>query len=287
MLRVIVPLLIFLFLLVAKKVRGLDGIEQAGLLSIINNVTGLPVDWNPLELANGCSWTGLSCDGSLRLIAMYFYFSPQFSLCSFLFMFSDNNEFLDLQGTIGAQLLQFPELTSLKLVLSTNFKGALEVELLPQLFSSDHLQSVYLSNVKVTTVIPPLGDAIGLVTFVINDSGAFGPLPDLPPNVNELRFGYNSFFGGIPLSWSSHAKLKILSLHQNLLSGPLPPTLPLHLTELRLGANQFNGTIPSSYSSHPKLKVLSLYSNDLAGNLLDPLPAKLREMGLGDNRIIW
>jgi len=50
--------------LLFPTVTGLDDSEKYALISIIQNVAGLPGDWNIQNISNACGWEWISCSNN-------------------------------------------------------------------------------------------------------------------------------------------------------------------------------------------------------------------------------
>ncbi|KAL3726039.1 hypothetical protein ACJRO7_030996 [Eucalyptus globulus] len=78
-------------------------------------------------------------------------------------------------------------------------------------------------------------------------------------------------------------QLRVLTLHNNSLSGPLPDLSPLaNLRSLSLGLNSFSGPFPSSLLSLRRLRVLDLGRNAFAG----PIPAQITALDRLDTLLL-
>jgi len=109
------------------------------------------------------------------------------------------------------------------------------------------LTSLLLDSTSTQSIVG-VGKAISLTEFDMRFNNIEGMLPD-----DELR---------------NLVDLVSLSLSDNNLSGPLPPSLNelTQLKKLRLGNNQFQGTLPD-FSGHPDLISIDLSGNKLTGTI--------------------
>jgi Leucine-rich repeat (LRR) protein len=112
----------------------------------------------------------------------------------------------------------------------------------------------------------------------------------LPP-LEALYLEHNQLTGPIPNSTEPQQVIKLVSVHNNRLSGRIPEGFGLawpNIQELRLHNNTITGTIPSSLwgdaQSPEKLTHINLSGNDLSGALPGSAQVRnLQEVRLQDN----
>jgi len=144
-------------------------------------------------------------------------------------------------GTPPKELFQLEHLKWLWLYSNPITFGFEEIE------RATKLSSLLLDSTS-TTSISGVGKALSLTEFDMRFNNLEGLVPD-----DEMRNLVN---------------LVSLSLSDNSLSGPLPPSLGelTNLKKLRLGNNKFEGTLPD-FSDHPDLISLDLSDNKLTGTI--------------------
>ncbi|KAA8533299.1 hypothetical protein F0562_033168 [Nyssa sinensis] len=104
-------------------------------------------------------------------------------------------------------------------------------------------------------------------------------------SLEELLLFYNEFSGQLPNSLGHFKNLISLIIHDNFISGPIPPSVEsmLLLKKLDLAFNKMNGSIPESVGKLTELTKLHLYQNFWKGllsqNLLQGL-TKLEEFSI-------
>ncbi len=166
--------------------------------------------------------------------------------------------------------------------------------------SDGEVTSVNLNNNGLTGTLPAsIGGLESLTQLVVSNDGIGGTIPSSLADLRELNTVWiagTDVTGQIPAGLG-HTGLKQLYLHQNNLTGSLPPDLlnsstltyftavgnnltgsippvetdDLPLGVLKLGDNRLSGSIPTSLGSLSDLSALLLHLNRLSG----PLPSEL------------
>jgi len=67
----IVSALALLFCIFTIVVVGLDTGEESAISSIIDNVNGLPSEWQKAQVSNACNWQEITCDISDHISDLY------------------------------------------------------------------------------------------------------------------------------------------------------------------------------------------------------------------------
>ncbi|KAG6543591.1 hypothetical protein Mapa_014954 [Marchantia paleacea] len=86
----------------------------------------------------------------------------------------------------------------------------------------------------------------------------------------ELRLPGDGLNGTIPVGTLGQLdQIRVISLHSNRLSGPLPSDLPnlTHVKSLYLQGNQFTGPMPSDFTAWPRLVHVNLGNNHFSGSI--------------------
>jgi hypothetical protein len=122
-------------------------------------------------------------------------------------------------------------------------------------------------------------------------SGLFGIIPnDTLGQVTELRVVslHNNFLTGpFPGELGNCGNLRALYLATNSFFGPLPSLAGFwpRLTHLSLGFNNFSGSIPDSISFFPELYLLDLQNNSFSGAIPPLNLSTLRKLTLQNNNL--
>ncbi|KAK2989614.1 hypothetical protein RJ640_027388 [Escallonia rubra] len=184
--------------------------------------------------------------------------------------------------------------------------------------SGNSVTGLTLSNINITTQIPPLICNLNNLTHLdlsnncipgpfptvlyncthlryidISQNYFVGFIPDdidrLPPVLSYLNLGYNNFTGDIPPAITGLRQLSQLYLHQNLFNGSLPAEIG-NLTNLEVLQVGFNGfsppfTIPPSFTQLKKLTQLSMPAANLIGEIPEDLGnlAGMQVLDLSEN----
>jgi hypothetical protein len=146
-------------------------------------------------------------------------------------------------GHIPASLLSSAALTRLEL-----YGNQLSGELIIQQSSS--LEYLHLYDNMLSGQITPI------------------TLCHVSKSMTDLRLNNNSFVGAIPAINCVMERLELLTLGQNMLTGPIPDTLGEYtprLREIHLHENNLRSTIPHSLFRPENLTVALLGDNELTG----------------------
>ncbi|KAK2989616.1 hypothetical protein RJ640_027390 [Escallonia rubra] len=166
--------------------------------------------------------------------------------------------------------------------------------------SGNSVTGLTLSNINITTEIPPLVCNLSNLTHLdlsnncipgpfptvlyncthlqyidISQNFFVGFIPDdidrLPPVLSYLNLGYNNFTGDIPPAITGLRQLSQLYLDYNLFNGSFPAELGnlTNLEVLQVGFNGFSppSTIPPSFTQLKKLTQLSMPAANLIGEI--------------------
>jgi hypothetical protein len=173
------------------------------------------------------------------------------------------------------------------LLLTVGLTAASDLEAMLSFVSYFNSSCVDPSWTKATPVCQWAGVACSsgrVTTFgYSNQCGGLLHLHLLPPKLQNLSLGYNSFTGPVDLA-ACPPGLQVLSLELNFLTGTLNLTaLPASLQTLSLADNQLEGGVRLSRLP-PQLQVLDLSGNQLSGPLdLAHLPSSLAHVDLPGN----
>nr|XP_023884717.1 receptor-like protein EIX2 [Quercus suber] len=190
----------------------------------------------------------------------------------------------------------------------------------PWLCSQRHLQSLIISDTRISDVVPPSlwnlssqftylnlshnlihGEIPVILSALVIDlsSNHFkGPLPCISSNVYELDISNNSFSGSIShffcFKVNEHKTIVHLNLGKNLLSGIIPDCLMNwndlceNLVTIDVAENRFAGNIPSWIGHRcTSLMILNLRSNYFHGHIPKELCAlaSLQILDLSQNKL--
>ncbi|KAK3016479.1 hypothetical protein RJ639_007728 [Escallonia herrerae] len=170
--------------------------------------------------------------------------------------------------------------------------------------SGNSVTGLTLSNINITTQIPPLICNLNNLTLLdlsynyipgpfptvlyncthlqyidISQNYFVGFIPDdidrLPPVLSYLNLGYNNFTGNVPPAITGLRQLSQLYLEHNLFNGSFPAELGnlTNLEVLQVGFNEFSppATIPPSFTQLKKLTQLSMPAANLIGGISEDL----------------
>ncbi|KAK3415098.1 hypothetical protein EUGRSUZ_H00667 [Eucalyptus grandis] len=132
---------------------------------------------------------------------------------------------------------------------------------------NSHVVHLVLDELHFTGSLPPgfLENVTFLSRLSFRDNSISGPLPNLTNLVylRDVLLSGNRFSGPIPLDYVDLPRLKNLELHENNLSGRIPPLSQLTLIGFNVSYNHLEGPIPqtrvlqkfpsSSYDHNPGL----------------------------------
>ncbi|GFY81740.1 leucine-rich repeat protein kinase family protein [Actinidia rufa] len=283
------PLLLLLFLSLLAFSCADDAAVMATLSAALSPT---PSGWTG---SDPCSWTGVNCDTSNRVISINLPSqSLSGSLPSELNLLSHLKTFSLQRNSLSGPLPSLSNLASLEQIyLDTN-----NFTLIPSDFFSGltNLQTVSLSDnptLSPWTIPTNLTQSSSLGTFYASNSNIMGSIPDIFdsfPNLQNLRLSYNNLTGPLPNSFggseitnlwlnnqlhglsgtldvlSSMTQLYQVWLQANAFTGPIPDLSKCtNLFDLQLRDNQFTGIVPPTLTSLSKLANVSLQNNKLQG----------------------
>ncbi|GJV68753.1 leucine-rich repeat-containing protein [Tanacetum coccineum] len=194
---------------------------------------------------------------------------------------SDNN----LSGQIPPRLFESDRLEDLDLSRN-NFSGELPENignatwirylavsendfsgLIPKSISNlTGLELLDLSRNRFSGNLPVLGARY----LDLSDNDFSGNIPTYFPNRTEILYlGGNKFSGSLPINLTKLVKLRVLDLHNSIITGNLQDILPqIPTLEILILRNTFlNGFIPNSISKCTSLRILDLSRNNLTGRI--------------------
>ncbi|KAJ4827589.1 hypothetical protein Tsubulata_036312 [Turnera subulata] len=137
------------------------------------------------------------------------------------------------------------------------------------------LQTLDLSNNKITALSSDLWSLGSLKTLNLSTNQISGPLPSNIGNFGQLEtfdLSSNSFSGEIPAAISSLVSLRVLKLDRNAFEGSIPQGIQncQSLSFIDLSWNRLNGSLPDGIGSAlPKLTTLNLAENRITGRDTD------------------
>ncbi|KAJ7966885.1 Leucine-rich receptor-like protein kinase family protein [Quillaja saponaria] len=209
-------------------------------------------DWKNSTSSSGhCSFSGVTCDMELKVIAL-------------------NVSFVSLFGCLPPEIGHLNKLVNLTLA-NDNLSGELPVEIA-------NLTSLKLFNISNNVFSGSLpGVAIhrmaALEILDVYNNNFSGPLPREIIHLKKLKhlqLGGNFFSGEIPESYSQIHSLEFLALKGNALTGEIPASLALlrNLRELYIGYyNVYEGGIPPELGFISSLQLLDMASCNLTGDI--------------------
>lgn len=255
--------------------------------------------WNASNYLSLCSWAGVLCDVTNRLVVSLDIsnsnisgsLSPAVTELRALVNLSvagnsftgsfppdihklERVQFLNISNNMFSGLLnwEFSQLKELAVLdaYNNNFNGSLPlgVSELPKL---QHLD--FGGNFFTGAIPPSYGDMKQLNHLSLAGNSLGGVIPSELGNLTNIKYlllgYYNDFEGGIPPELGKLINLLHLDLASCGLEGPIPPELGnLHkLDTIFLQTNQLSGRIPPQVGNLSSLKTLDLSNNVLTGAL--------------------
>ncbi|CAO2046687.1 unnamed protein product [Urochloa humidicola] len=245
--------LLFLSPANSQKPSSCDTGDLKALESFSKSLDGGGVDgWAFPNATSGgascCAWTGVTCDGSGRVIEL-------------------NLHGQRLRGELPASLAQLDQLQLLNLS-DNSFHGAIPATL----FQFQRLQQLDLSYNDFTGTLPDNMSLPLIELFNISFNTFSGSHPTLRGSEQLAVFdaGYNSFAGQIdPGICESSGAIRLLRFSSNLFTGNFPAGFGncTKLEELYIDLNSISGRLPDDLFRLPSLKSLSLEENQLSGRM--------------------
>ncbi|GJS08644.1 leucine-rich repeat-containing protein [Tanacetum coccineum] len=104
----------------------------------------------------------------------------------------------------------------------------------------------------------------------LSDNDISGKIPaNFPERTVILYLGGNKFAGSLPINLTKLVNLRVLDLHNSIITGNLQDILPqIPTLEILILRNTFlNGFIPNSISKCTSLRILDLSRNNLTGSI--------------------
>lgn len=158
----------------------------------------------------------------------------------------------------------------------------------PGLTRGSMLQLVSLAHNLLSGEVPS-SISPSLNNLILNSNQLNGTLPadlcGLPCNLNDLQVSDNKLCGKFPEEvFENLVSLSTLDVGRNRLTGTIPESM-YHLTRLRvvtLSDNMFSGPL-SRLLNFPRLNVLEVEENRFTGPLILPLMSNIRYVNVSDN----
>lgn len=280
------------------------------LKSTINDPSGFLDGWTEANSGNHCSWAGVKCDVSDRIVSLdmsnmnlsgqitpqigHFHSLINFTVAVNFFTGPFPSEITNAVGLrsfnisnnifVGNFPSNFSRLKNLEIldVYNNNFTGPLPLDVcqIPKLRHL-HLGGNYFSG----SIPTEYGKWEHLEYLAVSGNELQGKIPPELANLtklHELYVGYyNSYDGGIPPEIGNLSNLLRLDMSDCGLSGLIPPELGnlKRLDTLFLQVNSLSGLIPPEVGTLMSLKSMDLSNNELTGEIPQAF-SKLKELTL-------
>lgn len=255
-----------LFFVRNNGVSGSDS-DKYALLAFKDSVSdpnGSLNGWN-LENQDHCSWTGISCDSSYRVVALNLTGGGNSVSCARISQFPlygfgirrlclGRDSQVKILGKLSLAVAKLSELKILSLPFN-ELNGEIPVEI----WGMEKLEVLDLEGNFISGELPT----------------SFSGLT----NLKVLNLGFNELFGELPSSLSNCAALQLLNLAGNQINGSIPGFFGGFrlLRGLYLSYNQLSGSIPVEIGDGcGKLEHLDLSSNYLS----EAIPKSLGNCGV-------
>ncbi|CAN1777366.1 Leucine-rich repeat receptor-like serine/threonine-protein kinase BAM1 [Linum perenne] len=194
-----------------------------------------------------------------------------------------------LHGAIPEFIAELPQLEVLQL-WENNFTGSI-----PQgLGKNGKLTIVDLSSNKLTGTLPPdLCSGNRLETLITLSNFLFGPIPESLgkcESLSRIRMGENFLNGSIPRGLLGLPELTQVELQDNLLTGEFPVTsdsVALSLGQISLSNNQLSGPLPPTIGNFSGVQKLLLDGNQFTGSIPSEVGKlqQLSKMDISHNKL--
>ncbi|AEE78574.1 unnamed protein product [Arabidopsis thaliana] len=245
---------------VAKPITELHALLSLKSSFTIDEHSPLLTSWN--LSTTFCSWTGVTCDVSLRHVT------------------SLDLSGLNLSGTLSSDVAHLPLLQNLSLA-ANQISGPIP----PQISNLYELRHLNLSNNVFNGSFPDELSS-GLVNLRVLDlynNNLTGDLPVSLTNLTQLRhlhLGGNYFSGKIPATYGTWPVLEYLAVSGNELTGKIPPEIGnlTTLRELYIGYyNAFENGLPPEIGNLSELVRFDAANCGLTGEI-PPEIGKLQKL---------
>ncbi|XP_006650609.1 LRR receptor-like serine/threonine-protein kinase RPK2 [Oryza brachyantha] len=248
---------VFFFLLVlaasALDDRGQER-DRSALLQL-GGAAALLGRWSPGSgVADHCSWPGVTCDASRRVVALVA--APP--------ALARSEPGREVAGELSSAVGLLAELRELSFP-SCGLRGEIPAEI----WRLEKLEVVNLAGNSLRGALPasfpPRMRVLNLASNLLHGE-IHGSLSDCK-SLERLNLSGNRLAGSVPGALGSLTKLKQLDLSRNLLTGRIPSGLGncRQLRSLQLFSNLLDGSIPPEIGNLRKLQVLDISSNRLSG----------------------
>ncbi|KAF9592305.1 hypothetical protein IFM89_013531 [Coptis chinensis] len=254
-----------------------DPQDAAALQSFKDQWQNLPPSWKSSKDPCGGQWDGVTCNSNNRV--------TQIGLST-----------MNLKGTLGGDIGQLSELTSLDLSFNKGLTGLLS----PRIGDLKQLNILILAGCGFSGSIPvEIGNLANLSFLALNSNSFSGSIPaslGLLSQLYWLDLADNQLKGSLPVSSNGGPGLdKLLNakhfhFNKNQLSGRIPPMLfrsEMVLIHVLLDGNQLTGVIPDTLALVTTLEVLRIDRNSLSGIVPSNLNnlTTLNELHLANNQL--